>query len=61
MSTQFVQVNCRFLRETENAVLIEVEDGEQMWIPLSQVESMRKAADGHIVLSQWIANQKGLI
>lgn len=55
-----VEIECRFLRETENAVLIEVED-EQVWIPLSQVSEMHKGSRGSIVMSQWIANQKGLI
>lgn len=56
-----VEIECTFLRETENAVQIEVGD-EQLWIPLSQVSSMRKGkGGGKIVMSQWIANQKGLI
>lgn len=60
MSDRYVQVECRFIRETENAVLIEVND-EETWIPLSQVESMHKDKVGSIVMSQWIANQKGLV
>lgn len=60
MSDKYVQVNCRFLRETANAVLIEVED-KQMWIPLSQVSEMHKGSNGSIVMSQWIAINKGLI
>jgi len=55
-----VAVECTFIRETANAVLIEVES-EQMWIPLSQVSEMHKGKVGRIVMSQWIANQKGLI
>lgn len=55
-----VEIECTFLRETDNAVLIEVGD-DQLWIPLSQVSSMHKGKTGKIVMSQWIANQKGLI
>lgn len=57
---QEVEIECRFLRETDNAVLIEVE-GEEHWIPLSQVSEMHKGKAGKIVMTQWIANQKGLI
>lgn len=55
-----VEIECSFLRETDSAVLIAVDD-EQMWIPLSQVSEMHKGKNGKIVMSQWIANQKGLI
>ena len=55
-----VEINCIFLRETANAVLIEA-DGEEMWIPLSQVSEMHKGKASKIIMSQWIANQKGLI
>ena len=56
-----VTVECVRKRETDNAVLIEV-DGEGVWIPLSQVESMHFDArgSGTIVISDWIAGQKGL-
>ena len=62
MRGQCVEVNCTFLRETDAAVLIEV-DGDEHWIPLSQVESMHKSSDGDgcILVSHWIADQKGLI
>ena len=59
--SQEVEIKCKSIRETNSAVLIEVDGHEQLWIPLSQVSEMRKADDGHIVMSQWIANQKGLI
>lgn len=60
--TQEVEIECEFIRETDAAVLIEVDD-EQMWIPLSQISSMCRPQRGmgKIVMSQWIANQKGLI
>jgi hypothetical protein len=56
-----VTVECVRKHETDNAVLIDV-DGEDVWIPLSQVESMHFDArgDGSIVISDWIAQQKGL-
>lgn len=49
-------------RETDAAVLVVDEDGESIWFPLSQVESMHfdRNGAGHIVVSDWIARQKGL-
>lgn len=56
-----VTVECVRKYETDNAVLIEI-DGEDVWIPLSQVESMHfdSRSNGSIVVSDWIAKQKGL-
>lgn len=50
-------------RETDNAVLVvDHESGEEIWFPLSQVDSMHfdKNGTGHIVVSDWIAREKGL-
>lgn len=54
---------CRFVHETDNAVLVvDHATGEQLWLPLSQVESMHRdgRGEGSIVVSDWIAKQKGL-
>ena len=54
----------KFLRETENAIHVEVPNGDQMWIPFSQVASIEREAngiDGTITMSKWIAQQKGLL
>ena len=49
-------------KETEKAVLITI-DGKDYWIPLSQIHelhrSQHKGGDA-IVMSEWIAKQKGL-
>lgn len=60
--TQQVEFPCRFIRETEAAILVEIE-GEELWIPLSQVTRMRKQPNGEgtITFASFIANQKGLI
>lgn len=36
---------------------------EDLWIPLSQVVSMHKGktGEGSIVMTEWIAKQKGLV
>lgn len=52
-----------FKHETDNAVLVyDHESKEEIWFPLSQVEEMHhdKKGEGTIVVSDWIARQKGL-
>ena len=58
MSTE---VECKRVRESDAAVLIEV-DGEEHWIPHSQIESMHfnMHERGSIVMTDWIAEKKGL-
>jgi hypothetical protein len=54
---------CTFKRETDAAVLVyDHANEEEHWIPLSQVEEMHKDRDGRgtIVVTDWIAQQKGL-
>ena len=48
-----------FKHETSKALLI-VYDDEEYWIPLSQVEEIHRA-EGRIVMSAWIAKQKGFL
>jgi hypothetical protein len=52
------------IAETANAILVDV-DGEQVWLPLSQVhddsEVYAKGHTGKLVITEWIAKQKGLI
>lgn len=55
---------CSFLRETDDAVLVhDHATDEDIWFPLSQVEEMHrdKRGDGTIVVTDWIARQKGLL
>lgn len=55
---------CSFVRETDNAICInDPASGEDIWIPLSQVEEIHRDADGktgRVVMSEWIARKKGL-
>lgn len=58
------ELQCTRRRESEKAVLIVDHDtGEELWIPLSQVEEMHFDSNGkgRIVMSDWIAQQKGLM
>lgn len=57
-------ITCKFKRETDNAVLVhDYASDEDIWFPLSQVESLHKDknGDGSIVVTDWIAKQKGLL
>jgi len=61
-SVEFSDVKA--IAETEVALLCEV-DGEEVWLPKSQVqdesEVWQKGDEGTLVVSEWIAKQKGLL
>lgn len=54
----------RVVRATANALLVDI-DGDEHWIPQSQIDDdseVYKAGDeGELVVSEWIATQKGMI
>lgn len=58
------QMACQFVRETDAAILIiDPASGEEIWLPLSQVDEIHRDPNGNsgtIVMSDWIAKQKGL-
>lgn len=58
------EMACRFTgRETDKAVEIADEaSGELLWIPLSQVVETHREKNGYgtIIMTEWIARQKGL-
>lgn len=51
--------------ETEKALLVRLEDGQEVWLPLSQIsdaDDYRQGdEDGTISVTEWIAKQKGLV
>lgn len=51
------------LRETEKAILCLI-DGEEIWIPLSQLQDPEEYGRGDkdftLSITEWIADQKGL-
>lgn len=56
------KIECNIVRETDAAILVTaIETGEQIWIPLSQVEEIHRTRPATIVITRWIAEQKGLI
>jgi hypothetical protein len=63
-NSQYVEItNVDIRHETDSAVLI-AKDGEQYWIPFSQVGVIHRhknVGQSSIEMTQWIANQKGFI
>lgn len=59
-----VELGCFIKRETDKAILCDFGDKE-CWIPLSQVdddsEIWQAGEEGTIIVSEWIAKEKGLI
>jgi hypothetical protein len=52
-----------FLHETDSAILVEC-DGEEVWLPLSQIEWDGDAERGDTItvsMPEWLAEDKGLI
>lgn len=52
------------IRETDAAILVRV-DGEQHWIPKSNIsddsEVYKNGDEGGVVITQWLAEQKGFV
>jgi hypothetical protein len=54
------------VKETERAVLIKLDEGrgDQFWIPKSEIkddsDAMEEGDVGTLVISEWLAEQKGL-
>ena len=52
--------------KTANAILVEDPDGEEVWIPNSQIDDdseiwgeSDKGEEGKLVISEWLATKKG--
>lgn len=59
-----VTVSGVVMKLTDKAVLFAVNDGEQLWIPLSVVEDggedLEEGQDADIAVRSWFAKQEGL-
>ena len=57
----------RILHETDKALLVMLEDGEQCWIPISQIAGPDRNyykvgdKDGSMCVSEWFAKQRGWV
>jgi hypothetical protein len=61
-TVEFEDVECTV--ETDNAILVEIE-GEEHWIPKSQIDDASevygRGHEGTLIVTEWIATQKGLV
>ena len=57
--------NVKAVRETEAALLVEVEGEEEIWIPKSQIhddsEVYKMDTEGTLVIPLWLAEKHGLV
>jgi hypothetical protein len=63
MNGPYTVITCACVRETDAAVMIEVENKGEVWVPFSQVKKIVRRGNGHdeVEMTQWIAQRKGLI
>ncbi|GEB79253.1 hypothetical protein DDE01_06680 [Desulfovibrio desulfuricans] len=59
--TTYITVTGEILQETDAAILISCE-GEEYWLPISQIEYVGGKGDGDVAISvpEWLADEKGL-
>ena len=52
------------LKETDMAILVKLETGDEIWIPKSQIhddsEVWKSGHTGTLVIPEWLATEKGL-
>ena len=58
--------NCKVVADSPNAILVESPELEKsIWVPQSQVcdesEVWKKGDEGTLIITDWIAEQKGLV
>jgi hypothetical protein len=57
-----VEVTGRIKHETENALLLDADGLGEIWFPVSQVKEIHREKTGdRLVVTDWIARQKGII
>ena len=54
----------RAIRATDSALLVAI-DGREVWIPQSQIDDESEVyevgQEGELVISEWLATQKGIV
>ena len=59
----FTYGNVKSIRDTDKALLVEDDDGDQIWVPKSQLtedsEVWKTGQDGDLVVTKWFAEQHG--
>lgn len=63
MKSTVIDIEVLIVHRTEKAVLVkDTEDGEGIWLPLSQVEvSGDPGQIGTVTVPEWVAQERGLI
>ncbi len=66
MSDDTVEIEVEVLRETDKALLVRTAEGDEVWIPQSQIDDDSevysvKSSPGTMTVTLWIATQKGLV
>lgn len=66
MSRNYEGFEVRVVKVTDRAVLCEFEDSDEgIWVPFSQIEDngedLVEGYEGEIYITEWIAEQKGLL
>ena len=62
-ASNWVHIEGKILKETDAAFLIKVDEGEEHWIPKSQIsdpDDYKEGDIGTISITEWIAEQKGI-
>ena len=66
MANETFGVQVTVLRKTDAALLVEDENGEEVWIPLSQIhddseiwDESKVGEQGKLVIPEWLATKKG--
>ena len=64
MSGKVTFENIKCTGETEKAILVKI-DGKRHWFPKDHVDDdsdvYKAGTDGKLIVSEWIANEKGLV
>ncbi len=64
-ASNWVHINVeRVVKETDAAFLLRLDDGEEHWIPISQISDPEDYQEGDenvsMSITEWIAEQKGI-
>lgn len=59
---EIIEIEGEVIIETDLAIMINAEGGDEIWLPKSQLEDWPDVGDeGEILLPRWLAEEKELI
>lgn len=58
-----VEIDCKIIRSTEKAYLVDFGAKEHVWVPRSQITDESEDEDGisSIFIPEWLAIEKGMV